>query len=72
VPNASVRFFPVTERMKQNIGSEYIVAQAVLSPPNPPLSFSRLQTLQLLNDMSSSAPVGVFRENGDLFLHGIK
>src|SRR5579872_6451240 len=62
---ASVGIFSVAEGMKHDFASKYVIAQAIVAPPNTPLSFSLLQAFQFLDRMQARASVRIFGEDGD-------
>jgi hypothetical protein len=58
--------------VEHNLVSEHIVAQAIFSPPDAPLSLAGFQALEFFDGMLSSSPVRVFHKDGNQFLEGIK
>jgi hypothetical protein len=71
-PLGSIGVSSVTERVEHNFVSEHIVAQAIFSPPDAPLSFAGFQAFEFFDGMLSSSPVRVFHEDGNQFLEGFK
>jgi hypothetical protein len=62
----------MAEGMEHDFASENVIAQAIIAPPNTPLSFSRLQAFQFLDGMQARASVRIFREDGDESLECIQ
>ena len=58
-----MRVFPKPEGMQYDFASKNIVTQAVISPAYAPLSFTELQTGELLYLIASVAVVGMVAEN---------
>lgn len=48
----------MTEGMEHDFASKYVVAQAILAPPDAPLSFSLLQAFEFLMGCRPERPCG--------------
>jgi hypothetical protein len=66
----SIRVFPMPEGVQYDFASKNIVTQVVISPAYAPLSFTELQTGELLYLVASVAVVGIVAENLDQFFEG--
>jgi hypothetical protein len=58
------------EGMQHDFASKNIVAQAVVSPPHAPLPFTRFQSGEFLDFVSSAAVLGIVAENLNQFFEG--
>lgn len=52
------------KRVQNHVPARDIVSQAVVAPPNSPLTFSRLYAGQFLDLMSAAVVVRIVAENG--------
>lgn len=66
----SIRVFPMPEGVQYDFASKNIVTRAVISRAYAPLSFTELQTGELLYLVASVAVVGIVAENLNSFFEG--